>query len=131
MPDQTGIEGLQRSVPMWHVLETAQPYETIRILQVAESTEYMCTNSFLRFDEFAFEEADQLLAAAPAQSILTQYNDRDLRRGAEQGNGGDDARRDCGQRQGQEAAAIPAWSEQETLSLFLIHQTLAMESQDG
>src|ERR1700743_2325196 len=98
MPDQTGIEGLQRSVPMWHVLETAQPYETIRILQVAESTEYMCTNLFLRFDAFLFEEPDHPRAAPPAQSILPHFNDRDLRRGAEQGKGGDDARRDCGQR---------------------------------
>ena len=76
MPDRAGIEGGQRPLPRFHVVEAAQPDEAVRIVEVAELADDGHALGLLALDEMAVEDVDQRVARAGMQVILAELDDR-------------------------------------------------------
>src|SRR2546425_10037365 len=63
------FEGLP---PRLCVAKTSEPDETVGIVEIAESSDDVCTHSILRFDEVLLKQRNQGVAPAPVKRGLTQ-----------------------------------------------------------
>ena len=70
------VEGLKAFGAALHVAESAQPHESIRVIEVAELADHLQAECLLRFDELAIEEIDEDVALAGMQDVLAQLDNR-------------------------------------------------------
>ena len=75
-PHRTIIKSRKHAAAFVHVRETAQPDETIRILQITEWTDNTHSERFLRFNELAFKQIDQPFPSPVMQRILPKFHHR-------------------------------------------------------
>src|SRR5581483_3879467 len=81
LPYRPTVEARQRLASGAVVGESAQPHEVVGAIDVAELAEDANADGFLGLDELAVEQLDQLVAAAAAEEVLAELDDR--RRGLE------------------------------------------------
>src|SRR5438132_79713 len=79
LPRRASIELRERFAARIHVRESAEPDEAISIIEIAELADEAHPRGLLRFDEFTFEELDQLVAAAGTQRVLSELDDHRTR----------------------------------------------------
>src|SRR5215470_10193994 len=75
-PDRPLVEAAERLSPGPHVWKSAEPHETVRVLHVAELAQQSHASRLLRGDEFAFEQADEVVAPARPERVLPELDDR-------------------------------------------------------
>src|ERR1044071_7337587 len=65
---------MQRSLACRHLIESSQPDELIRIVQIVKLPDDLNPNGFLCFDKFTLEELDQLIASARMKRISPELD---------------------------------------------------------
>ena len=74
-PNRSAVKSIQRLCACGHVVESAQPDELIRVIEIPKLTDDLQTHSFLRFDKFAVEEFDQGIAFSGVKRVLPELDD--------------------------------------------------------
>lgn len=64
------VKILKRLLTRRHISKTANPDEAVRIVDIAESTNNMGTDSFLWFDEVLLKERNQRVAVSSIKCLL-------------------------------------------------------------
>src|SRR5215813_6506767 len=73
-PHRSVVEAAESLSPGLHVWESAEPHETVGVVQVAELAHQRHAGGLLRFDELTFEQADQVVAPARVESVLPEFD---------------------------------------------------------
>ncbi len=76
LPDRAAVERFERFRARWHVAESAQPDEAVRIVEVAELADHGHAGRFERVEELLFEQARERVEATGMQRVLAQFDDR-------------------------------------------------------
>jgi hypothetical protein len=76
LPHRPAVEPGERIPPRVVIAETTQPDEMVDAVDIAELADDADAEGFLRLDELAVEELDQLVAPTAVQEVLAQLNDR-------------------------------------------------------
>ena len=83
-PNRAAVKFLELTRTRFHVSESTQPDEPIRIIQIAKLADYRHASRFLRLDELSFEKIDQDIALAGDERVLAKLNNGTTRLRAHQ-----------------------------------------------
>src|SRR5262245_34980472 len=90
--DHRGVCGIAMFLPYWsavksiqglctciHVIESAQPDESIWVIQIIKLSDDLHSHCLLRFDKFTVEKFNQFIAPAWMKCVLSEFKDRRIR----------------------------------------------------
>ena len=76
LPNGAIVKRLEPCLAHFHIRETAEPHETIGIVEIAELPDDAQAVRLLIFEKLALEERDQRITLARNQRVLAQFQDR-------------------------------------------------------
>ncbi len=89
LPHRAAVERAEAVGARGHVGEGAQPDEAVGVVEVAERAHDRDARVFLRLDELALEQRDEVVAAARVQRVLAQLEHGERLDDGGKGHGGD------------------------------------------